>query len=104
MSNDINTLLTEREATHGPYAEKAQLIQHMKFHMHSSPNWNALDADMRESLDMILHKMGRIAYGDYRNCDHWADIIGYTRLILDRLEPAPSLSRDSLATDWGDHY
>ena len=85
MSDDIDTILIEREASHGPYAEKAQLIQGMKYLMQASPNWGALDADMRESLDMIVHKIGRIAYGDYNAHDHWADIAGYAKLVADRL-------------------
>jgi hypothetical protein len=85
MSNDIDTILIEREATHGPYFEKAELIQGIKFLLHSSPNWGALDADMRESLEMIGHKMGRIAFGDYEQVDHWADMAGYSELVADRL-------------------
>lgn len=33
-----------------------------------------------ESLDMILHKCGRILSGDPNEPDHWRDIEGYARL------------------------
>ena len=46
----------------------------------------ALDADQWEALDMILHKIARIANGDPNYADSWIDIAGYAKLISDRLE------------------
>lgn len=39
-----------------------------------------LTATQLESLDMILHKCGRILSGDPNEPDHWRDIEGYARI------------------------
>ena len=53
--------------------------------MRSGPNWDALDADVRESVEMILHKMGRVLYGDPKIKDNFVDIAGYATLVANRL-------------------
>jgi hypothetical protein len=40
---------------------------------------------MREALEMVAHKIGRILNGDPKYHDSWHDIIGYTKLVADRL-------------------
>ena len=57
--------------------------------MLASPNWRhgKLASDQRETLDMIAHKIGRILNGDPNYHDSWHDIIGYTKLVADRLVP-----------------
>ena len=39
-----------------------------------------------ESIDMICHKLGRIANGDPFYDDSWRDIEGYARLVTNFLE------------------
>lgn len=60
-------------------------MQILKNVVHDQRQWNSLNAPMRESLDMILHKISRILSGDPCTKDHWADIAGYARLIADKL-------------------
>ena len=79
-------MLVERGKDYGDYASKAQFIQGVKYLMRSSPSWEAMDADMRESMEMIAHKMGRVVYGDSNYADSWIDIAGYAKLVADRLE------------------
>jgi hypothetical protein len=45
-----------------------------------------LAPDQQESLDMILHKIGRIVNGDPDYDDSWVDIAGYAKLVADRLQ------------------
>jgi hypothetical protein len=81
------SLLAEREKTHGPYPIKAAIIQELKLCMRDTPGWDGLSAVQRESLDMIVHKIGRILSGDPNVVDHWDDIAGYAKLVsrdLDR--------------------
>ena len=54
--------------------------------MQDSPNWEKLDDDQREALEMTAHKIGRILNGDPNYADSWHDIIGYTRLVEARLD------------------
>ena len=84
--NDIVTqVLEERGRDYGDYARKAQFIQGVKYLMRSSPNWETMDADMRESMEMIAHKMGRTLYGNPTHKDNFLDIAGYAKLVADRL-------------------
>jgi hypothetical protein len=53
--------------------------------MIDSPNWEKLDDDMREAFHIIANKMGRILNGDPSFHDSWHDIVGYAKLVADRL-------------------
>ena len=82
----IDKILEDREMTHGDYYSKAIAIQDFKICLRSSESWWQLEPDMQESLDMIVSKIGRILYGNPNHIDHWADIAGYSQLIIDRLQ------------------
>lgn len=85
----VDTVLAERAKTHGPFDRHAAIAQALKWTMRNSDEateaWHALDADMREALEMIQHKIARILNGDPRHIDHWDDVCGYSRLVADRL-------------------
>lgn len=83
--NTIERVLAERGEDYGDYASKAQFIQGVKYLMRTSPSWEAMDADMRESMEMIAHKMGRTLYGNPTHKDNFLDIAGYAKLVADRL-------------------
>lgn len=86
---DIKKLLENRAKVHdkhGSFYEKASFIQEMKEAARMTEGWNAADMDQRESIDMIIHKLGRILCGDNNHIDSWVDIAGYATLISDRLE------------------
>ena len=85
----VDKILKDREATHGSYHNKAELIQMIKAIMRESDEWWELDYDMQESLDMIVTKIGRIIYGNASEPDHWNDIEGYAKLISNRLNNPP---------------
>ena len=82
---DITETLVERGTRYGVFAEHARITQAIKAAMADSPNWASLDADMREALEMVAHKAGRILNGDPAYHDSWHDIVGYTKLVADRL-------------------
>lgn len=81
----IETTLEERGTRYGIFAEHARITQGMKRAMIDSPNWHRLDDDQRECLEMLAHKIGRILNGDPNYHDSWHDIVGYTKLVADRL-------------------
>lgn len=83
--NEIEAILAEKEKTHGPYEEKARIIQMLKDVVRLSDGWVALEADQKESIEMIFHKIGRIVAGDASCPDHWKDISGYGWLPYRRL-------------------
>lgn len=82
----INEILEEREKTHGPYTITAAVSQSIKAALHLSPANRPYIA--RESLDMIAGKMARIVSGNWREIDHWQDIIGYAQLVIDEINKA----------------
>jgi hypothetical protein len=82
---DIAATLEERGTRYGSFVEHARITQAIKAAMADSNNWSALDPDMREALEMIAHKAGRILNGDPSYHDSWHDIVGYTKLVADRL-------------------
>lgn len=73
-------LLTERGKTHGPFADNARVMQGLKAQMEKETNWSKLSDQHKESLHMIVHKIGRIISGDPNFHDHWDDIAGYAKL------------------------
>ena len=81
MNIDIEKVLEERGKRYGEFVDHACITQNIKRAMKSSPNWHRLPDDMKESLEMIAHKMGRILNGDPSYIDSWTDIVGYAKLV-----------------------
>jgi hypothetical protein len=84
--SDIENTLAERGNRYGDFEGHARITQSLKLTMHCSPKWPYIAADMREALEMVAHKIGRILNGDPNYIDSWHDIIGYVRLVEQRLE------------------
>lgn len=95
--NDTYKLLAEREKTHGNYEETARISQAIKSAMNTSDGWPALESDMKESLELIATKIGRIISGDRESKEHWEDISGYAILVSRRIE-SESISLPSAAS------
>ena len=83
--SSIDKTLAERGTRYGEFPNHAEITQNLKQAMYAAPKWRALDNDMKEALEMVAHKIGRILNGDPEYIDSWTDIIGYTRLVEKRL-------------------
>lgn len=81
----IEQTLEQRGNQYGEFSEHARITQNIKDAMKDSPNWLALPPEMKESLEMLAHKMGRILNGNPFYKDSWVDIEGYTHLITQEL-------------------
>jgi len=81
----IDQTLQERGSRYGKFTEHARITQNIKSAMTDSPNWVKLTPDMKECLEMVAHKLGRILNGDPYYTDSWTDICGYARLVEARL-------------------
>ena len=81
----VDATLTERGSRYGKFKDHAELSQQLKEAMYCTDGWECLSADMRESLEMIQHKVARILNGDPTYADSWHDIAGYAKLVDDRL-------------------
>ena len=82
----VDATLAERGTRYGTFTGHAKITQNIKRAMQDSPNWEKLDDDQQEALEMTAHKIGRILNGDPNYADSWHDIIGYTRLVEARLD------------------
>lgn len=82
----ISETLKERGSRYGEFAKHGEISQGLKDVMRCVDGWNGLPLDMRESLEMIQHKIARILNGDPEYIDSWHDISGYAQLIENRLK------------------
>lgn len=83
---EIKDVLAERGKRYGEFEHQAEYAQGMKRIFQSSPKWEKMKDDQRESLELIANKIGRILNGDPNYDDSWVDIAGYAKLIADRLQ------------------
>lgn len=80
MADATTELLAERAKTHGSFEDHARVTQTLKAYMAKENVYDKLNPRQCEALDMILHKIGRIAAGNPHYKDHWDDIAGYAKL------------------------
>lgn len=84
----VDTILDQRATQYGKFIEGAEIMQTLKQVVRSAlqKRGTALAFDQLESIDMVIHKLGRIINGNPDNVDSWRDIAGYATLVADRLE------------------
>ena len=79
-------LVQERGKTHGRFEDHAYCTQDLKRTLdehlllraqRGQPNLTDMQ---HESIEMILHKIGRIVAGNSSFQDHWDDIAGYAKI------------------------
>ncbi len=83
--SDIKSILAERGSRYGEFKDNARVSQAIKAAMIDSPNWEYLESDFREALEMMAHKISRILNGDSSYIDSWIDISGFATLIVNEL-------------------
>lgn len=100
---DIRKILAERGQTHGDFSNQAECAQDLKKAFHDWAQHNKLTPCMKEAVDMILHKLARVATGDPFVQDHWDDIAGYATLVSDRVArkpaPRPTITETVIASE-----
>lgn len=85
MSDPAQATIEERNETHGDYSVQARLSQEQKSLLRSNPGWHQLTVEQKETLDMVCVKMSRILCGAPNEPDHWLDIMGYVKLVHNKL-------------------
>lgn len=88
IASKVDTILDQRATQYGKFIEGAEIMQTLKQVVRSAvqKRGTALAFDQLESIDMMIHKLGRIINGNPDNVDSWRDIAGYATLVADRLE------------------
>ena len=85
----VNDILAERGSRYGSFEDQAALSQQLQqvFYSHMMQHQTThVPPFMIESLNMIFHKLARIANGDPFYDDSWTDISGYSRLVVNILK------------------
>lgn len=87
-TDTVDETLDARALDYGKFIEGAEVMQMLKRVVQNalSNRDKVLAHDQAESMDMIIHKIGRIVNGNPDVVDHWLDIAGYAKLVADRLE------------------
>jgi len=88
-SNSIDEVLAERGTNYGEFPNHASLSQRLKStfdnHVVKYGHPELFTDTMNEAIEMVMHKLARIANGDPTYIDSWTDIIGYTQLVINDL-------------------
>ena len=86
----IDTILSERQKTHGDFADVAVIHQSLLYVMENSRNWKSLPPSFKTALNMDAMKTARILCGNYLHVDSWEDKAGYATLIAIEISSHPS--------------
>lgn len=87
----IDETLAQRGNNYGNFAEQSRITQAIKAAFRDSGNWNILSDDKKEALEMLAVKASRVLNGDPEYLDSWHDMIGYLRLVEQRIEVRAAL-------------
>ena len=83
---NIENLVADRGKQYGAFYDNAAVIQELKeVLLNNSQDWLKLQPDVKQALEMICTKIGRIITGNPDNIDSWEDIAGYSVLVADRI-------------------
>ena len=84
--SELDKTLAQRGEVYGRFVDHAAISQSIKRSMRAAPGWQELPDDMRESLEMLAHKVARILNGNPDYVDSWHDVSGYATLVEKRLK------------------
>ncbi|QRE00547.1 hypothetical protein [Burkholderia phage BCSR129] len=99
-ATNLENIMQQRGSQYGDFTLQAALAQHLKqvIYGHCEQVGNqAMNAVHCEAMDMIAHKISRIANGNPNNPDSWRDIAGYAMLVADRIELAMAKAAEVMA-------
>lgn len=82
---DIAKTLAERGSRYGSFEDHAAIAQKLQDAMRAEQGWRALADDQKQALTVIADKIARMLNGDPNYRDNWHDIVGYAKLVDDRL-------------------
>jgi len=89
IAHSIDDTLAERRTNYGEFTTHAELSQHLKAafdnHVREYGQPEKFTNSMNEAIEMVFHKLARIANGDPTYVDSWTDINGYSTLIVKEL-------------------
>jgi len=85
MTEDIKATLAARGGRYGDFRENGRITQNIKYAMRDSPAWAVMPPYMAEGFELMATKIGRALSGDPLYDDNIHDIVGYAKLLQDRM-------------------
>lgn len=82
MAIEINSVLGERETTHGDFTSNSTLTMELLQICKRQLGFKLLPKPIQFAIFMILHKISRAVCGDHQHSDHWVDVQGYASLAM----------------------
>lgn len=97
--SSIESTLEERGERYGSFEHHAAIAQDLQDVMRGQDGWARLAPDQRQALTVIADKIARMLNGDAAYRDNWHDIVGYAKLVDDRMarDEAPILNTPPIA-------
>lgn len=84
----IEDTLAERGDRYGSFEHHATIAQELQDTMRAQGGWCRLAPDQKQALTVIADKIARMLNGDPDYRDNWHDIVGYAKLVDDRMARA----------------
>jgi len=81
----IDATLAERGSRYGEFRDQAVIAQNIQDVLRNTSGWNRLAPDQKQALTVFSDKIARMLNGDPNYVDNWHDIIGYAKLVENRL-------------------
>lgn len=81
----IDEILNQRGSRYGDFTDNSEVSQILKNTLYTK-SLVLTEPYIKEAIDMICHKLARIACGDAKYADSWIDIAGYATLVANKLE------------------
>lgn len=84
----IDATLAERGNRYGSFEDHAKIAQDLQRVIrtaHGGKGWANLADDQRQALTTMTDKIARMLNGDPTYRDNWHDIVGYAKLVDDRM-------------------
>ena len=91
----IEKTLAERGKTYGPFLDKAKTVQALIDVVIHEPGWERLAADQKQCIMVCFDKFARAIHGDPNHRDNFHDVVGYAKLVDDRMA-ADELQREKV--------
>ncbi len=82
----IEEILAERQKSYGGFRNVAKTSQAFKEVLHNMPQWGNFPSALKETCEMMVHKISRAGNGDYTLLDTWHDNEGYARLAVEEVK------------------
>lgn len=82
---NTHELLKQRGGTHGEFSENARVGQALKKILYTGTHWGERTDTEKEAMEYICQKMARAVTAPNYHGDNFADICGYSQLVVDRL-------------------